>query len=40
MIDRNSFEPLYLQVKNHIISEIESGRIKIGDKLMSENEML
>lgn len=40
MIDRNSFEPLYLQVKNDIIASIEDGRIKIGDKLMSENEML
>ena len=40
MIDRNSFDPLYVQVKNHITSAIESGEIKIGDKLMSENEML
>ena len=40
MIDRNSMEPLYVQVKNHIISSIENGEIKIGDKLMSENEML
>lgn len=40
MIDRMSFEPLYLQVKNDIIAMIEDGRIQIGDKLMSENEML
>lgn len=40
MIDRNSMEPLYAQVKNHIISSIENGELKIGDKLMSENEML
>lgn len=40
MIDRSSTEPLYLQVKNDIISQIESGRIRIGDKLMSENEMM
>ena len=40
MIDRNSFKPLYLQVKDDIISAIEDGRIKIGDKLMSESEML
>lgn len=39
MIDRNSHDPLYIQVKNHIVSEIESGRIRIGDKLMSEPEM-
>ena len=40
MIDRNSFEPLYVQVKNDIIADIENGKIKIGDKLKSENEML
>ena len=40
LIDRNRFEPLYVQVKNDIIAGIESGKIKIGDKLMSENEML
>ena len=40
MIDRTSFMPLYLQVKNDIISQIENGTIKIGDKLMSESEML
>ena len=40
MVDRNSMEPLYVQVKNHIITSIENGTLKIGDKLMSENEML
>ncbi len=40
MIDRMNYEPLYLQIKNDIIQRIESGEIKIGDKLMSENEML
>ena len=40
MIDRNSPEPLYLQVKNDIAAQIEAGTIKIGDKLMSENEMM
>ena len=40
MIDRSNFEPLYLQVKKDIIEKIEDGRIQIGDKLMSENEML
>ena len=40
MIKRNSEMPLYLQVKNDIIDRINSGRIKIGDKLMSENEMI
>ena len=32
MIDRKSFEPMYQQIL--------SGQIKIGDKLMSETEML
>ena len=40
MIDRNNVEPLYLQVKNDIVQQIEDGTIKIGDKLMSENEMM
>lgn len=40
MIDRSSSEPLYLQVKNDIIAQIENDTIKIGDKLMSENEMM
>ncbi len=40
MIDRNRPEPLYLQIKNDIIAQIENGTIKIGDKLMSENEMI
>lgn len=40
MIDRNSYEPLYAQVKNDIVKQIESGRLKIGDKLLSESEML
>lgn len=40
MIDRNSYEPLYVQVKNDIIAQIESGALKIGDKLLSESEML
>ena len=40
MIDRSSFEPLYLQVKHDIIRKIESGEISVGDKLMSEAEMM
>lgn len=40
MIERNSDTPLYLQVKNDIVNQINSGRIKIGDKLMSESEMI
>ena len=39
MIDRRRPEPLYIQVKQDIIDQIERGQIKIGDKLMSETEM-
>lgn len=40
MVDRNSFEPLYFQVKRDIEEKILDGRIKIGEKLMSESEMI
>ena len=40
MVDRNSFEPLYRQIKRDIEEQILNGTIKIGDKLMSETEML
>lgn len=40
MVDRNSFEPLYRQIKRDIEEQILEGNIKIGDKLMSETEML
>ena len=40
MIDRKSFEPMYQQIKRDIEQQILSGQIKIGDKLMSETEML
>lgn len=40
MIDRSSYEPLYVQIRKDIEEQILSGSIKIGDKLMSEAEML
>lgn len=40
MIDRSSYEPIYQQVKRDIQEQILSGQIKIGDKLMSEAEMI
>lgn len=40
MVDRNSYEPLYQQIKRDIEEQILSGKIQIGDKLMSESEML
>lgn len=40
MVDRNSYEPLYRQIKRDIEEQILNGTIKIGEKLMSETEML
>lgn len=40
MIDRTSYEPLYRQIRRDIEQQILSGKIAIGDKLMSETEML
>ena len=40
MIDRKSYEPLYVQVRKDIEDKILEGHIKIGDKLMSEAEMI
>ena len=40
MKDRNEQEPLYIQIKNDILNKIANDTIKIGDKLMSENEMM
>ena len=40
MVDRNSYEPLYRQIIRDIEEKILNGTIKIGDKLMSETEML
>ncbi len=33
-------DPLYAQIKNDIQSKILNGEIRVGDKLMSENEMI
>ena len=40
MIDRSSYVPLYIQIRKDIEEKILSGEIKIGDKLMSESQML
>jgi len=40
MIDRTSYEPLYRQIRRDIEQQILDGRIAIGDKLMSETEMI
>jgi len=40
VVDRNSYVPMYQQVKNDIEEQILDGRIAIGEKLMSETEMM
>lgn len=40
MIDRKSYVPMYQQIKADIQEQILDGRIAIGDKLMSEAEMM
>lgn len=40
MIDRSINVPLYIQLAEDIRSKITSGKIKPGDKLLSENEMM
>ena len=37
--DRNTFLPLYEQVRQFLVSLIESGRLKPGDRLPSEKEL-
>jgi GntR family transcriptional regulator of arabinose operon len=39
-IDRDGPLPLYYQLEEHIKAQIKSGRIKAGDKLPSESEMV
>ena len=34
MIDRSSYEPLYIQIRKDIEEKILSGEIKVGDKLI------
>lgn len=40
MLDRNSYIPLYCQLADEILSDIEAGILKPGDKLPSEAEMM
>ncbi len=40
MLDRNSCTPLYIQLANDIRQQIVDGKIKVGDKLPSESEMI
>lgn len=38
-IDRDSGVPIYIQVKNYIMSDIKNGRLKIGEKLPTERDL-
>jgi GntR family transcriptional regulator, N-acetylglucosamine utilization regulator len=38
-IDKNSFAPIYYQLQELLVGKIESGELKPGDKLPSENEL-
>jgi len=38
-IDRKSGVPIYIQVKKQIVSEINNGKLKIGDKMPTEREL-
>jgi DNA-binding GntR family transcriptional regulator len=38
-IDKHSILPLYIQIKNHLLTKIESGEYKTGSKIPSENEL-
>lgn len=40
MLDRNRYMPLYCQLEEEILRQIETGEIKPGDKLPSESEMI
>lgn len=39
-IDKNSFVPIYYQLQELLVGKIESGELKPGDKLPSENELV
>ncbi|MCK5816605.1 MAG: GntR family transcriptional regulator [Candidatus Marinimicrobia bacterium] len=38
-IDKNSFAPIYYQLQELLVGKIESGELKPGDKIPSENEL-
>ena len=38
-VDRNASVPLYLQVKNHLLEEIQTGRWKEDDLVPTDNEL-
>lgn len=39
MLDKNSLIPLYVQLENLLLERIESGELKVGDIIPSENEL-
>ena len=38
--DKKLYTPKYVQIEDHIISEIRNGRLKIGDRIPSEAELV
>jgi DNA-binding GntR family transcriptional regulator len=38
-VDRNASVPLYLQVKNHLLAEIQSGKWKKDELVPTDNEL-
>lgn len=40
MLDRNSYVPLYIQLEEEILRQVQANEIKPGEKLQSESEMM
>lgn len=38
--DKKLYTPKYVQIEDHIISEIRNGRLKTGDRIPSEAELV
>lgn len=40
MIDKSSYKPLYIQVKDYLLEKIRSGELKVGEQLPTERELM
>lgn len=40
MLDKNSYKPLYIQVKDYLLEQIRSGKLKVGEQLPTERELM
>lgn len=40
MLDKNSYKPLYIQVKDYLLEKIRSGELKVGEQLPTERELM